>query len=84
MYQLSAASSLLHHAVCTAAYANLAQKTERPDLAIMAMSHYRESIEIVKQTLLLPITALDDCIMTGVVLLGIYEVRHVLSWIKHC
>ncbi|CZR63740.1 uncharacterized protein PAC_13637 [Phialocephala subalpina] len=73
MYQLSAASSLLHHAVCTTAYANLAQKTERPDLAIMAMSHYRESLDIVKRTLLSPRIAVDDCTMTGVMLLGIYE-----------
>ncbi|KUJ09759.1 uncharacterized protein LY89DRAFT_740831 [Mollisia scopiformis] len=73
MYQMSAATSLLHHAVCTAAYANLAQKTERPDLAIMAMSHYRESLEVVKQTLVFPGTAFDDSTMTGVILLGIYE-----------
>lgn len=73
MYQMSPESSLLHHAVCTAAYANIAQKTERPDLAIMAMSHYRESLEIVKQTLCLPKPALDDQTMTGVMLLGIYE-----------
>ncbi|KAF8853862.1 hypothetical protein BDZ45DRAFT_62941 [Acephala macrosclerotiorum] len=73
MYQLSAASSLLHHAVCTTAYANLAQKTERTDLAIMAMSHYRESLDIVKRTLLSPRTAVDDYTMTGVMLLGIYE-----------
>lgn len=73
MYQMSTETSLLHHAVCTAAYANLAQKTDRPDLAIMAMSHYRESLEIVKQTLVLPKTALDDSTMTGVMLLGMYE-----------
>lgn len=73
MYQISKATSLLHHAVCTAAYANLAQKSERPDLAIMAMSHYRESLEIVKKTLLFPKNAIDDSTMTGVMLLGIYE-----------
>jgi hypothetical protein len=73
MYQMSPETSLLHHAVCTAAYANLAQKTVRPGLAIMAMSHYRESLEIVKQTLILPKTASDDSTMTGVLLLGLYE-----------
>lgn len=74
MYQMCNATSLLHHAVCTAAYANLAQKTERRDLAIIAMSHYRESLEIVKKTLLLPKNAIDDSTMTGVALLGLYEI----------
>lgn len=74
MYQQSTKTSLIYQAVCTAAYANLARKTERPDIAIKAASHYGTSLDIVKYSLDDKLMATSDTVMTTVTLLMLYEV----------
>jgi hypothetical protein len=74
MYRQSTKTSLIYQAVCTVAYANLAQKTERPDIAIRAASHYGTSLDIVKFSLYDKLTATSDTVMTTVTLLLLYEV----------
>lgn len=74
MYQQSTETSLIHHAVCTAAYANLARKSERPDISIRAMSHYCSSLDIVKSSLHDKLAATSDAMITAVMLMFLYEV----------
>jgi hypothetical protein len=52
----------------------MAQKTERQDLALNAMSFYQKSLQMVNNTLSDAKSATSDLTMTTVILLGIYEV----------
>jgi hypothetical protein len=76
MYQQSNETSLIYHAVCATAFANLARKSERPDISIRAMSHYRSSLDIVKSSLHDKLAATSDAVMTAVMLMFLYEVSH--------
>lgn len=75
LYLKATEKSLLRIAVFATAYANLAQKTERPDITIKALSYYRRALQIVNTVLSENLETTSDSTMTAVMLLGLYEVN---------
>lgn len=73
LYEAAPSSPILQSALSAVAYANLAQKTQRLDLSIKAISYYHISLERVNSALLDSLVATSDITMASVLLLGIYE-----------
>ena len=74
LYGRSAENSLLTVAVLAASYANIAQKLDRHDITIKAMSHYRKALRQVSTVLSEKRESTSDTTMTSIMLLGLYEV----------
>ena len=75
MYGRAAESSLLTVAVLAASYANIAQKLDRHDITIKAMSNYRKALRQVSTVLSEKRESTSDMTMTSIMLLGLYEVN---------
>ncbi|KAK0105292.1 hypothetical protein ONS96_004688 [Cadophora gregata f. sp. sojae] len=73
LYSQSTDSSLLTVAVLAASYANMAQKMNRHDITIKAMSHYRKALRDVSTILAENKEPASDTTMTSIMLLGLYE-----------
>ena len=75
LYGRAAESSLLTVAVLAASYANIAQKLDRHDITIKAMSNYRKALRQVSTVLSEKRESTSDMTMTSIMLLGLYEVN---------
>ncbi|PVH86275.1 hypothetical protein DL98DRAFT_11453 [Cadophora sp. DSE1049] len=73
LYGSSAENSLLTVAVLAASYANIAQKLNRHDITIRAMSHYRKALKVASAVLSRNTETTSDTTMTAIMLLGLYE-----------
>ncbi|KAH6705157.1 hypothetical protein BKA61DRAFT_739588, partial [Leptodontidium sp. MPI-SDFR-AT-0119] len=73
LYGRSTKNSLLPVALLAAAYANMAQKFDRQDIAIKAMSHYRKALRVANAVLSNNLETTSDTTMTAIMLLGLYE-----------
>lgn len=74
LYGNCTVNSLLPVALLAAAYANMAQKLDRQDIAIKAMSHYRKALKVAYTVLSERLETTSDTTMTAIMLLGLYEV----------
>ncbi|KAG4443538.1 hypothetical protein IFR05_001011 [Cadophora sp. M221] len=73
LYRRSTEDPLLPVALLAAAYGNIAQKFDRQDIAIKAMSHYRKALRMAHAVLSNDLGAISDTTMTAIMLLGLYE-----------
>ncbi|KAH7312052.1 hypothetical protein BKA65DRAFT_159393 [Rhexocercosporidium sp. MPI-PUGE-AT-0058] len=73
LYGRSNRNSLLTVALLAVAHANIAQKLERQDIAIKAMSYYRKALRLANAVLAKNVEATSDNTMTAIMLLGLYE-----------
>lgn len=73
LYGGSAENSLLTVSVLAASYANIAQKLNRHDITIKAMSHYRKALKVASAVLSENTETTSDTTMTAIMLLGLYE-----------
>jgi hypothetical protein len=87
LYGQSADDSLLRLAVCTVAYAHLAQKHGKQDFSVKALAYYQRILGVMSEALVGVAGPVNEATMTAVILLGLYEVKGLWimnrSW-KYC